>query len=1303
MKEVEIDENIKSIDEISAKKDQWKPIIHSVIQTMSTTFGNASTPNAVEGMDFGLKVMFQENVQTVKDELIKYNDYLLKEVNGKTNFQLFAEKKNPHEFYRMINRLNDHFGGVFNMEAIGKLAPESKKVIDAEVSKRVKHDKYYDTYYKKSFAENKSLYRSFIPTKYRSENLERQKLGAISFGRTGGHTITTLMLLAKKDSKGNHLYTIDEVFDEKKLVAEKHQIFEEVINHSIKAGTSIKAAESNSPDANWLVDTMFDIIMDANKRINELAEKIDTTKDDFIYSEEFIKVCELSSTVFDVWQEIWRYNKACEAKLEKEFPNIKDKGDRYEHFSTMNGPFSLMNSDIYMVLTNVRKYHDQNGEVNYGGMFTSGIRLAVAKQMILDWKKNGKGMPATVYMNSVNADKLYTQVSNDSGKYGGALYEKVNSKNEEITINRLMDGSLFKNVRYIPVKGNKKAHFENLPTYNSKKGDYDIPGVNTGNIIKDETVVKKNTEDKEKIVNILDNDDNIIHVDNHEINADNKPPVEEINTDAKPPVEEIKSEDLPQPEEVKESEKVEQESLSFDPEIIDNASFNINLNDAEDYVQALKGLAGNARGFIDSDEYTLFYNSIDDVADEIRKLKRNAKTDTIKNKEEDKYADYKKSVRRLLRFAKAYEDYKLSDHTENPDAEPEMKKLNSDDIRKLKIIRGAMNSKFFNVDIKTDSRIHGKGISDDEFLKKSDIALSRLEKGKYTSKKQYVRDAAYAVIGQMYRFGGNKAPISSKTGKQVSLWDYMKEKLDSGDFENSIKTSDDKYISPKSIVKMARNKSKIDSLSQTNIRESAEMFKGFSNDISAFIEGIKNTYGKGKSDSKPSDLMKDVLISMRRSLRNISNVSNEEFLMNLANIEKAADAYLEKRDFQEKDDRIERREQVLALKDAVRTYRGETRNIKAGKPANVHAPHLADKTEKNGVTAMDIKKNLVAFFRNSLEERYIGHTFLSENDPVFYDENQEHMEDEVKPQPPKGIIKDFCDALREWNNLGRNYPVDEKKNYSFNSYKQLMDRIYKLSSKYLAQNKGDEYTKDMVKAINKSVEIVKKNIRFLQPYMDLDTPEGKIGEKEVFYITATMGEPYNKLVGISDEMAIGTFGEQAFLAQKSVEKDLKKNKSLAQNKYHSGFKLKDDVTVKFTTSMYKNPVFNKLPDKKATKEELDNRKSAFSKLIAIDLFAKEVDKYDGWYDFSKEFDSDMTIKVLCNNVRKEIENTQSFKNVYKKVNVNNLGEAFIKEARKLGEYDMVKAIVNPEAVKKELKKMAAEKAKKSENKAVVKK
>lgn len=490
MKEVEIDENIKSIDEISAKKAQWKPIIQSVIQTMSTTFGNASTPNAVEGMNFGLKVMFQENVQTVKDELIKYNDYLLKEVNGKTNFQLFAEKKNPHEFYRMINRLNDHFGGVFNMEAIGKLAPESKKVIDAEVSKRVKHDKYYDTYYKKSFAENKSLYRSFIPTKYRSENLERQKLGAISFGRTGGHTITTLMLLAKKDSKGNHLYTIDEVFDEKKLVAEKHQIFEEVINHSIKAGTSIEAAESNSPDANWLVDTMFDIIMDANKRINELAEKIDTTKDDFIYSEEFIKVCELSSTVFDVWQEIWRYKKACEAKLKKEFPNIKDKGDRYEHFSTINGPFSLMSSDIYMVLTNVRKYHDQNGVVNYGGMFTSGIRLAVAKQMILDWKKNGKGMPATVYMNSVKADKLYTQVNNDSGEYGGALYEKVNSKNEEITINRLMDGSLFKNVRYIPTKGNKKGHFENLPTYNSKKGDYDIPGVNTGNIIKDAPVGK---------------------------------------------------------------------------------------------------------------------------------------------------------------------------------------------------------------------------------------------------------------------------------------------------------------------------------------------------------------------------------------------------------------------------------------------------------------------------------------------------------------------------------------------------------------------------------------------------------------------------------------------------------------------------------------------------------------------------------------------------------------------------------------------------------------------------------------------
>ena len=52
---------------------------------------------------------------------------------------------------------------------------------------------------------------------------------------------------------------------------------------------------------------------------------------------------------------------------------------------------------------------------------------------------------------------------------------------------------------------------------------------------------------------------------------------------------------------------------------------------------------------------------------------------------------YAAQVKHLKECAKAYEDYKLSDHTEDPKAHPEMKKLNSDDRRKLEIVRNIMD------------------------------------------------------------------------------------------------------------------------------------------------------------------------------------------------------------------------------------------------------------------------------------------------------------------------------------------------------------------------------------------------------------------------------------------------------------------------------------------------------------------------------------------------------------------------------------------------------------------------------------
>ena len=110
------------------------------------------------------------------------------------------------------------------------------------------------------------------------------------------------------------------------------------------------------------------------------------------------------------------------------------------------------------------------------------------------------------------------------------------------------------------------------------------------------------------------------------------------------------------------------------------------------YLQAMHEYASEARGlFSDSPEYLAFHKALVDTemkAKEIYRHRRDPKYD--KNAA---MREYTAQVNHLKDCAKAYEDYKLSDHTENPQAEPEKKRLNSDDRRKLDIVRNITNPK----------------------------------------------------------------------------------------------------------------------------------------------------------------------------------------------------------------------------------------------------------------------------------------------------------------------------------------------------------------------------------------------------------------------------------------------------------------------------------------------------------------------------------------------------------------------------------------------------------------------------------
>ena len=94
-----------------------------------------------------------------------------------------------------------------------------------------------------------------------------------------------------------------------------------------------------------------------------------------------------------------------------------------------------------------------------------------------------------------------------------------------------------------------------------------------------------------------------------------------------------------------------------------------------------------------------------------------------------------------------------------------------------------------------------------KFLKKSDAALKRLEEGKYTSVEAFLKDSAYAIFGQIQKMRGNSSPIDTKTGKKLTMEEYVAKAVKSKQFTEFLRSKKDpnKFMTPQSVAKMAKD------------------------------------------------------------------------------------------------------------------------------------------------------------------------------------------------------------------------------------------------------------------------------------------------------------------------------------------------------------------------------------------------------------------------------------------------------------------------------------------------------------------
>ena len=596
----------------------------------------------------------------------------------------------------------------------------------------------------------------FYGDKHNTQELTADS-GTISVDRQGGFTTVILSMLLEKDN-GKPKYTIDQLFDTNQFQKEKQDRFDEIVKRSRKLKN-----EKNNEDEKWVAETLYNGMKLMNDIIDEEAEKIDVTNPDFIYSKEFARVAGLASIVFDAWQEINRFPEMMQEVVKADRPELTDEAAVRGAVDSLTNPVATTYGYVKKMFEVHNSIQAGDTDFNVSPYLGYAVHMKYMEQVMRDFKKSGKKFSQFMADNDIsNKIMFHRSAANDKLFEMRDNFATADSKFTVMVDKRIMDGSLFKNLEYDAAKN----EFKNFPKVNTDNTDF----------VFEETVLKnKAPQEKQKTV--------------EKKAASKKKEVKKASSKK-----EVKK--TAPKKEVKEAAPKKAE-----PTITTLRGENIPVNEVLDYLQALKQTAGEARGiFHDSEEYTAFYMAIDDVAKAARGLKKN-KSENIINKDNDKLKDYKEAVNRLKECAEAYEAYKMKDHTRDKSKEPDKKELNSDDKRKLKIMRSVLhNNRYFNVEAPY------KKLTNEQFLVKTDEALVRLKKGGYKNTKKYIEDSAYAVFGQMYRFNGSRE-LLSKEGEPIELQKIMQEKIASGEFVQTLVSKSDpkKLIAPSKVANMAEN------------------------------------------------------------------------------------------------------------------------------------------------------------------------------------------------------------------------------------------------------------------------------------------------------------------------------------------------------------------------------------------------------------------------------------------------------------------------------------------------------------------
>ncbi len=287
--------------------------------------------------------------------------------------------------------------------------------------------------------------RDIFLGKHTPDEVEQAK-SSFSLGRSAGYSISVFVML-------NMGYKPEDILDNKKLIKDKAEIFEEVFT---------RCTRLNDEDKKWLAKQMYDGFKKADAFQDEAVKKIDFTKNPIHKDKYFAMMNGMSSAIFDVYQETNHVKEQVDKLYfeDKTLPN-KTAADLHDYRRERYGIVNYINSEIFrMTDPYVQLKLDSNLSSNE---FTTLINSGVKCKFLVDELKKAQqsNLSYTDYsaLNYQTYDNFRTQANEYLGNYKDIFMSRP--KESQAIADKIMDLSFFKNINVD--LNNKRQWFSNMP------------------------------------------------------------------------------------------------------------------------------------------------------------------------------------------------------------------------------------------------------------------------------------------------------------------------------------------------------------------------------------------------------------------------------------------------------------------------------------------------------------------------------------------------------------------------------------------------------------------------------------------------------------------------------------------------------------------------------------------------------------------------------------------------------------------------------------------------------------------------